>query len=355
MCDLTGINLGIFESKTSVCTIGFCASALWALAKRTWTGGGRAHQLDEAICRVVKVYDHYVPKLKDIWITMKATLLNRQSRSRAFEVGEKHYDLGNDLFELMLDKRMTYSCAYWKNAANLDEAQEAKLDLVCRKIGLKPGDRVLDIGCGWGSFAGFAAEHYGAHVVGITVSKEQAELVQEKYRSWPIEIRFQDYRNLGNEKFDHIVSIGQMEHVGYKNYREYMQIVHRCLKDEGLFLLHTIGNSVSMTKGEPWMDKYIFPNGMIPSTSQLSKASEGLFVMEDWHNFSADYDKTLMAWYENFSQNWPKIKEKYGERFYRMWRFYLLSCAGAFRARQLQLWQIVYSKNGVNGGYQSIR
>lgn len=318
-------------------------------------GWFESNQLDEAICRVVKVYDKYVPQLKDVWFTMWTMLLNRQSRSRAFEVGEKHYDLGNDLFELMLDKRMTYSCAYWKNAANLDEAQEAKLDLVCRKIGVRPGDRVLDIGCGWGSFAGFAAEHYGAHVVGITVSKEQAELVQEKYRSWPIEIRFQDYRNLGNEKFDHIVSIGQMEHVGYKNYREYMHIVHRCLKEEGLFLLHTIGNTVSVTKGEPWMDKYIFPNGMLPSPAQLSTASEGLFVMEDWHNFSADYDHTLMAWYENFSQNWPKIKGKYGERFYRMWRFYLLSCAGAFRARQLQLWQIVYSKNGVSGGYQSIR
>lgn len=312
-------------------------------------------QLDEAICRLAKVYDKYVPRAKDLWYTICATLFNRQSKSRAFEVGEKHYDTGNDLFELMLDKRMTYSCAYWKKATTLDEAQEAKLDLICRKLSIKPGDRILDIGCGWGSFAGFAAEKYGAHVVGITVSKEQAEMTQEKYRHLPIEIRFQDYRNLKEEKFDHVVSVGQMEHVGYKNYRQYMKIVHDCLKEDGLFLLHTIGNTVSTKRGEPWMDKYIFPNGMIPSPAQLSTASEGLFVLEDWHNFSADYDRTLMAWFHNFDRNWPKIKDKYGERFYRMWRYYLLACAGSFRARKLQLWQIVYSKHGVSGGYQSIR
>jgi cyclopropane-fatty-acyl-phospholipid synthase len=312
-------------------------------------------QLDEMICRLVKVYSEYVPRMKDIWFGLCAMLFNRQSKSRAFEVGEKHYDLGNDLFELMLDKRMTYSCGYWKCAKSLDEAQEAKLDLICRKIGVKRGDKILDIGCGWGSFAGFAAEKYGAEIVGITVSKEQAEMTQKKYARLPIEIRFQDYRNLKGEKFDHIVSVGQMEHVGAKNYRKYMQIVHDCLKDEGLFLLHTIGNTVSRTKGEPWMDKYIFPNGMLPSPVQLSQASEGLFILEDWHNFSADYDRTLMAWFHNFDQNWSKIKSKYGERFYRMWRYYLLSCAGAFRARQMQLWQIVYSIHGVAGGYQSIR
>lgn len=312
-------------------------------------------QLDETICRLSKIYKSYIPKVRDLWITVRAMLCNKQSKSRAFEVGEKHYDTGNDLFELMLDKRMTYSCAYWKKAATLDAAQEAKLDLICRKLAVKPGDRILDIGCGWGSFAGFAAEKYRAHVVGITVSKEQAELTQEKYSHLPIEIRFQDYRNLKDEKFDHIVSIGQMEHVGYKNYRHYMRIVHDCLKEDGLFLLHTIGNTVSLKRGEPWLDKYIFPNGMLPSAKQLSGAAEGFFVMEDWHNFSADYDRTLMAWFHNFDRHWPKLKDKYGERFYRMWRYYLLSCAGAFRARQMQLWQIVYSKHGVSGGYQSIR
>lgn len=312
-------------------------------------------RLDEAVSRIVAVYGKYVPKVKDVWITLRAMVLNKQSKKRAYEVGKRHYDTGNDLFELMLDKRMTYSCAYWKEAKNLDEAQEAKLDLICRKLSLKPGQKVLDIGCGWGSFAGYAAEKYGAHVVGITVSQEQAVMTQEKYSGLPVEVRYQDYRLLKNEKFDHVVSVGQMEHVGYKNYRDYMEIVHNCLKDDGLFLLHTIGNTVPARRGEPWLEKYIFPNGMVPSTSQLSKTSEGLFILEDWHNFSSYYDNTLMAWFHNFESNWPKIKEKYGERFYRMWKYYLLSCAGAFRARQLQLWQIVYSKKGVNGGYQSIR
>ncbi len=311
--------------------------------------------LDEAIARIVRVYGDYVPRVKDIWITLRAMILNKQSKNRAYEVGLKHYDTGNDLFEKMLDKRLAYSCGYWKEAKTLDEAQEAKLDLICRKLSLKPGDKVLDIGCGWGSFASYAAEKYGAHVVGITVSQEQVDFAKEHFRDLPIEVRYQDYRNMKNEKFDHIVSVGQVEHVGYKNYRDYMKVAHRCLKDDGLFLLHTIGNTVSTKRGEPWMEKYIFPNGMVPSAKQLSQASENLFVMEDWHNFSAYYDNTLMAWFKNFDEHWPQMSEKYGDRFYRMWKYYLLSCAGAFRARQLQLWQIVYSKHGVMGGYQSIR
>lgn len=312
-------------------------------------------RLDEAISRMINEYKKFTPRLQDLWATLLAVVKNYQSKNRAFEVGEKHYSIGNDLFELMLDKRLTYSCGYWKDAKNLDDAQEAKLDLICRKISVKPGDKILDIGCGWGSFAGYAAEKYGAHIVGITVSKEQEEYVKEKFRHLPIEVRFQDYRDVRGEKFDHIISVGQMEHVGYKNYRNYMKIVHDCLKVEGLFLLHTIGNVTSVKSGDPWMEKYIFPNGMIPSPSQLSDASEGFFVLEDWHNFSAYYDSTLQAWFANFDRNWHKIKEKYGEHFYRMWKYYLLSCAGAFRARHLQLWQIVYSKYGVPGGYRSIR
>lgn len=284
----------------------------------------------------------------------QAILSNMQSKRRAFQIGEEHYDIGNDLYTAMLDKRLTYTCGYWKNAINLDEAQEAKLDLVCRKLQLKPGQRVLDIGCGWGSFMKFAAEKYGVSCVGVTVSKEQKKLGETRSAGLPIEFRLQDYREL-NEKFDHIVSLGMFEHVGYKNYREYMEVAARCLKDDGLFLLHTIGGNTSVHSIDPWIEKYIFPNAMLPSVTQIAEASEGLFVMEDWHNFSVDYDKTLMAWFERFTAAWPSLKDTYDERFRRMWTYYLLSCAATFRARKNQLWQVVFSKHGVLGGYTSVR
>ncbi len=282
-------------------------------------------------------------------------LINMQSRRRAFIIGEKHYDLGNDLFKLMLDNRMIYSCAYWKDAKNLDEAQENKLDLICRKIYLKHGMKVLDIGCGWGGFAKYAAEKFDVKVIGITVSKEQVNLAKEMCKNVPVEIRLQDYRDV-NEKFDRIVSVGMIEHVGYKNYSEYFNLASKNLMDDGLFLLHTIGEVKSTKNTDAWTHKYIFPNGMLPSIAQLSKAIEGQFIIEDLHNFGADYDKTLMTWYKNFHDNWDKLKNKYNERFYRMWKYFLLSSAGAFRARNKnQLWQIVLSKKGVLGGYNSIR
>jgi cyclopropane-fatty-acyl-phospholipid synthase len=286
---------------------------------------------------------------------LHAKLTNLQRKSKAFKIGEHHYDIGNDLYEIMLDKRMTYTCGYWKNAKTLDAAQEAKLDLVCKKLKLKAGMTVLDIGCGWGSFAKFAAEKYKVKVVGITVSKEQIALGQKLCKGLPVELKFQDYRDVQG-KFDRIVSLGMIEHVGYKNYRTYMDVAHRCLKDDGLFLLHTIGGNHSSTVGDPWISKYIFPGGLIPSIKQLSGAMENLFVVEDWHNFGAYYDPTLMQWFKNFDKGWQKLQPKYGDRFYRMWKYYLLACAGSFRARTgPQLWQIVLSKYGVPGGYESIR
>lgn len=315
-----------------------------------------APQLDESIHRIMSssLSQQYNP----IWVVFSGALStlvrNKQTKHGALEVGKKHYDLSNHLFKCMLDKRMTYSCGYWKDAKNLDEAQEAKLELICKKIGLKPGMKVLDIGCGWGSFAKYAAEKHGAHVVGITISQEQLDLAREICKGLPIELRFQDYRDV-NEPFDRIVSVGQMEHVGHKNHRIYMETAHKVLKDDGIFLLHTIGNNKPIYDTDPWINKYIFPNGMVPAASQLAKASEGLFIMEDWHNFGADYDKTLMAWFRNFDRHWPELKSQYTDTFYRMWKYYLLTCAGAFRARQLQLWQIVYTKKGVSGGYTSIR
>lgn len=292
--------------------------------------------------------------LNTIFAVLQSKLMNLQSKARAFQVGEQHYDLGDDLFALMLDKRMIYSCAYWKNAKNLDQAQEHKLDLICKKLYLNPGMKVLDIGCGWGGLAQYMAQKYGVNVVGVTISKEQAKCAQERCKGCDVEIRLQDYRDL-NETFDRIVSVGMFEHVGYKNYQIFIDMCHKLLKDDGLMLLHTIGSNQSYSNGDDWINKYIFTNGMLPSICQIAKTLEGKFVMEDWHNFGADYDKTLMAWHENFIKGWPQIQAKYGDRFYRMWNYYLLSCAGLFRARSIQLWQIVISKKGELGGYQSIR
>ena len=303
--------------------------------------------LDEFFNRVLR-------KRLDIKITgnwkmalyvLQTKLLNRQKKSRTFQVGEQHYDLGNDLYQAMLDSRLNYTCAYWKNAKNLDEAQECKLDLVCKKINLKPGMTVLELGCGWGSFAKYAAEKYGAKVVAVNISKEQVKLARELCQGLPVEIRLQDYREVDG-KYDAVISIGILEHVGYKNYHTYMNVVNRCLKDDGIAFIHTIGGNESTTHSSKWIDKYIFPNGMLPSIAQIARAMEGLFVMEDWHNFGPDYDKTLMAWYQNFNNAWPNLKNKYGDRFYRMWRYYLLSSAGGFRSRVQQLWQIVMTKTG---------
>jgi len=310
-------------------------------------------QLDQFFYRVLageldqKIKTHLRTMAKLILLK----LVNVQSQKRSLIVGKKHYDLGNELFTAMLDSRMNYTCGYWKNAADLDTAQLNKLELSCQKLKLEPGMRVLDIGCGFGAFARYAAERYGVHVVGITISQQQYNYAQKNCAGLPVEIRFQDYRNV-SEQYDRIVSLGMFEHVGYQNYRTYMQKAHSCLKDDGLFLLHTIGH-MEMTKStDPWVNKYIFPNSLIPSMMHISQAVGDLFVMENWVNFGAYYDKTLMAWHERFEQNWEQLKEYYDERFYRMWRYYLLACAGGFRARKLQLWQIVFSKHGVPGGYE---
>jgi cyclopropane-fatty-acyl-phospholipid synthase len=284
----------------------------------------------------------------------RAKLFNQQNKRRAFAIGKRHYDIGNDLYERMLDSRMIYSCGYWKEATDLDAAQEAKLDLASRKLGLQPGMRVLDIGCGWGGTARFIAERYGCEVVGVTVSEEQVAYARERIGDLPVDIRLQDYRAV-DETFDRIVSIGMFEHVGVKNYRTFMETVRRLLAEDGLFLLHTIGGNRSVHQGDPWMSRYIFPNSMLPSAKQITEAAENIFVMEDWHNFGAHYDTTLLHWVENFDAAWPQLRERYGDRFYRMWKYYLLSSAAGFRARKNQLWQIVLSPNGVPGGYESIR
>jgi len=290
-------------------------------------------------------------------------VFNLQSRVRAMRAIKKHYDIGNDLYEAMLGPSMTYSCGYWSpqsgEARSLDEAQFNKHDLICRKMGLKQGDRILDIGCGWGGFLEHATKHYGASGLGITLAGNQATYAAERLRGLPIEIRVQDYRSLSGETFDHIISVGMFEHVGPKNYRVYMETARRLLKDDGLFLLHTIGGNRTTYAESPWIDKYIFQGGRIPSIAQVGRAAEKLFVVEDVHNFGADYDKTLCAWFKNFERAWPDLEPHYGHlqngQFYRMWKFYLLSCAGLFRGRYTNLWQFVLSPRGVSGGYTAVR
>lgn len=283
-------------------------------------------------------------------VLLRAYILNPQSIKRAFIVGKEHYDMSNELFSLMLDEGMNYSCGYWKNAQDLNQAQINKLDLICQKMHLEPGMSVLEIGCGWGGFAKYAAQNYGVSVHGVTISKEQMQYAEDVCQGLDVTFELKDYRKL-NTEYDRIVSIGMFEHVGYKNYRRYMQVARRCLKDDGLFLLHTIGRNNSNRTAEAWINKYIFPNGMTPSVQQIGKAVENLFIIEDWHNFGQDYDTTLMAWHENFQNNWHRLEQTYDERFQRMWQYYLLMCAGSFRARRNQLWQLVLSKKGLKGGY----
>ena len=327
-----------------------------ALGESYMDGWWDCEHLDRFFERVTAArLDQKVRKSSTVlWTVLKSKLTNAQGRARAFEIGEHHYDIGNDLFEAMLDKRLNYSCAYWKKADNLDAAQEDKLELTCRKLQLKSGMRVLDIGCGWGAFAAYAAQKYGVEVTGVTVSHEQVAGAQKCCEGLPVCIELQDYRRI-RDVFDRVVSIGMFEHVGLSKYRTYMKVVHRCLKDDGIFLLHTIGGNASVKTVDPWIARYIFPNSMLPSARQITAAAEGLFVLEDWHSFGPDYDHTLMAWYRNFTRNWHRLSEKYSQRFYRMWSYYLLCCAGAFRSRRNQLWQIVFSKNGLPGGYSCFR
>ncbi len=312
--------------------------------------------VDEFVTRILRTrLDQQVGRAGWIWASLKARLTNLQSEHRAWQVGEVHYDLGNDLFEAMLDSSMAYSCGYWAQATDLQGAQQAKLDLICQKLQLRPGMTLLDIGCGWGSLMLFAARHYGARCVGLTVSKEQVRLGSAKAGDLPVRFELADYRQFnlqGAQRFDRVASVGMFEHVGHKNYCSYFDMVRRSLCDDGLFLLHTIGKNQAGSAIDPWIERHIFPNGVLPSVSEIGFYSEHDFVMEDWHNFGADYDKTLMAWHQRFEAAWPDLRAKYGERFYRMWRYYLLCCAGTFRSRDNQLWQVVFSPRGQLGGYR---
>ncbi len=289
-----------------------------------------------------------------IWQLVQARFLNMQTKARSQRVAKMHYN-ETDAYEASLDARMTGSCGYWpKGVTNVDQAQEAKLDMVCRKVGLKKGDRVLDIGCGWGAFMGFAAEKYGASCVGVTVSPDQAAYARARYAGLDCDFQVKDYRDFDG-KVDHVVSMGMFEHVGYRNFRTYFETARRAIKDDGLFMLHTIGSPETKTTIDPWIEKYIFPGGVLPSLKQVGEAIEGLFTVIDLHNIGPDYDKTLCAWNENFQARWPEPQSAEERRFKRMWEYYLLCCAGGFRARAIQVWQFVLSPRGVPEGYVTQR
>jgi len=299
---------------------------------------------DELITRILQTdIGKEVGKLTLAKHILKAKILNQQTKKRSKAVAIQHYDLDNELYQLMLDKNMQYTCGYYQHAKTLHKAQKNKLDLVCKKLGLKKGMTVLELGSGFGGLAHWMAKKYGCKVTAYNISKEQVAYGTKWCKGLDVTFKLEDYRNATGQ-FDRVVSIGMLEHVGVKNYEEFMHVANRCLAEDGLALFHTIGSNLSVSTIDPWIEKYIFPNAMLPSIKQLAEAMEDTFVVEDWHNFGPDYDRTLMAWHKNFVKSWPKLSHKYDEQFYRMWEFYLLSCAAVFRARKSQLWQIVVSK-----------
>ena len=337
-------------------------------------GLGEAYMLgwwdaDDLYELFVRLLPHaQVAKEKNVgWRTtlafLKARLFNIQTRGQSRKLADAHYNLSNELFEHMLGPSMAYSCGYWEHAGNLDAAQFAKYDMVCRKLRLKPGERLLDIGCGWGGFAKHAATTYGAEVVGITVAEEQAQYARQACKGLPVEIVTCDYREFDCRKnggrFDKVASIGMIEHVGYRNYRTLLSVIRSVLQDRGLLLLHTIGSNESMAVADPWMTTYIFPGGALPSMRQLGEAAEALLVLQDLQNIGVHYTPTLRAWHDNFEAYWsnpdirhsrPQVWES-EDVFYRMWRYYLLACAADFAVGDSQVWQLVYAKGHLSSGY----
>ena len=307
-------------------------------------------QLDELIARASRANLKSQFGLGDLFRAAHARLINPKSDSPLLGVGETHYETGRDLYRGMLDRRMLYSCAYWKDAETLDKAQENKLDLIARKLQLEPGMRILDIGCGWGGAIHYFAENYGVTGVAVTISPDQFEAAQELCAGLPVEIRLQDYRRV-DEQFDRSYSIDMLGHVGRRNYRTYMETVKRCLIPGGLHLAQTAGSDVSALRADPWVNRYIFPGGHVPSVKQVATAAEGVLGLDDLHSMTGDYDRTFMCWYGNLQSVWDDLECGTDERHFRMWRYYLLSFAGVFRSRAGQLWQILLSRSGAVDGY----
>ena len=289
----------------------------------------------------------------------RARLTNLQTRIGARAIAETHYDLDHRLYEFILGPYNQYTCCFFNQASSLEEAEVEKLEMVCNKLDLREGERVLDIGCGWGGFAKYAAETRGCRVSGISISREQIAYAREYTAGLPVEIVECDYRDLPKrfeaEHFDKAVIIGMIEHVGYKNYRRIFEIVSRMLKNQGLFLLHTIGNSRMTRVVDPWIEKYIFRNSMAPAMAQLARSLEGLWVVQDWENYGHYYAPTLAHWQARFEQNWEQIKalpvkNRFDERFRRMFNYYFLSCKAGFETEYIYLWHLLMSKQGHGKG-----
>jgi cyclopropane-fatty-acyl-phospholipid synthase len=339
-----------------------CQGSL-GLGEAYMDGWWDSKHLDQSIARILSKGAPWIAKLSPsaVSLHLKSRLVDLASKEKVKDLAEEHYDLGNNLFRSMLDPTMTYTCAYFAGRSQMTDqlyaAQVAKMDLICRKLRLQPGQRVLDVGCGWGGFARYAASNYGVEVVGLTISKEQAALARECCKGLPVEIRLQDYREI-KEKFDHGVSIGMFEHVEHMNHRAYMEMVQRCIGPEGLFLLHTIGAQAGRSP-DPWIRKYVFPVGELPTRRQIFDSVKGLLSIRDTHEFGKYYDPTLMAWYEQFVGAWPELEAEYGHRnggkFFRMWKYYLLACAGSFRAGNIELWQMVLSHPNAHHNYVPVR
>jgi cyclopropane-fatty-acyl-phospholipid synthase len=348
--DIQVNNPRIFDRLMAEGSLGFGESYM--------DGDWDCRQLDELFNRIVGArLDKEIrvtPNL--LFLILRSKLQNMQHPGRVWQAADVHYNLPVKVFECTFDSRLTGSCGYWAGANDLDTAQEAKLDLIYRKLHIQPGERprIWDIGCGWGAFMGYVAERHGANCVGVTISEEQVKYAKERYKNLPADFRLQDYRKF-DEKVDHIVSMGMFEHVGYKNYRTYFETARRAIKDDGLFVLHTIWANNESSHIDPWIDKYIFPNGVLPTIEQVAKACEGLFVIEDVHNFGTYYDRTLMAWNDKFQTHRKELAAELGEKFCRMWEYYLLCCAGGFRSRGISVGQFVLSPKGVKGVYEAVR
>ncbi len=312
-------------------------------------------ELDTMISKLLAInpLEYFKPSPTLALHAVRSYLRNNQTKNRAAKNAKHHYNIGNDLYTRMLDQEMVYSCGYWARASTLAEAQLAKFDLICRKLDLKPGMRLLDIGSGWGGFLRYAVKNY--HVVGTGISPAENQIDLARQKSVGLHINFiqQDYRDLQG-KFDRIVSIGMMEHVGPKNYRVFFEKCDDLLEVHGQMLHHTISSNLTKQVTDPFFERYIFPGGVLPSLAQIAKAAENLFVIEDVQNFGPDYDRTLMEWHKNISSTWHEIPQ-YDERFKRMWNYYLLASAAGFRTGNLQLLQCVFQRNGQRPTYIASR
>lgn len=288
----------------------------------------------ERISRALPV--HMIGRLADRFV-------NQQTRDKSLRVAERHYNLGNDLFLSFLGAYKNYSCGLYESTQTLDEAQVAKMEKICHELDLRPGDRLLDVGGGWGEFARFAATRHGCHVTSINIADEQIAYATEYCGDAPVEIRKCDYREISG-RYNKIAVIAMLTHVGYKNYRLFMEVMSRCLEPNGLILIETVGGHVSQTNCEPWTDKYIFPGGMIPSLEQLDRSVEGLFHRTRISEFGLSYVRTLRSWHQNLLAAWPTLRHRYDDSTRLMFEYFFLSCAGAFRARDLVYWHVLLSK-----------